>query len=780
MSKIILPAVALRGLTVFPNMILSFPVGREASLTSLDVAEREKTHVFLVKQIDAKEESPKTEGLHTVGTVARIKQVLKLPGNITHVIVEGIERAQLHAFAEIDGCMRAEIEYFKTRPSSAYDNNTQVTALMRLAGDYFDEYTQLNSKQSIGTEVMVNLVAAKTPGELADTIMAGINIDVEQKQEVLECLDEIERIGMTINILHTELEILRLKTTIEEKVKKRMEENQREYYLREQIKVIQEELGDKDGLQALSEEFKAKAEERNLPENVRDVVYKECEKFTKIPATSPESNVVRTYLENIFALPWTEKTEEIYDINHSEEILEEDHYGLEKVKERILEFLAVRQNTKNTAATIICLAGPPGVGKTSVAKSIARATGRNYARMSLGGVKDESEIRGHRRTYIGAMPGRILAAMKKANTINPLILLDEVDKLASSFNGDPAAALLEVLDPEQNGTFCDNYLEMPYDLSKVLFICTANDVSRIPGPLRDRMDVIELSSYTLEEKIQIASRHLYPKQLKETGLNKSKLKIEEDVFEYIIQSYTREAGVRNLERIIGKICRKVVKEILSGERKSIKLNKKNVERYLGIPKYKHLAMNKEAYAGVVRGLAWTSVGGETLEVEATVMKGSGKVELTGSMGDVMKESARAAITYIRANSEKFKLDENFYKEKDIHIHMPEGAVPKDGPSAGVTITTAVLSALTGAKVKNTVAMTGEVTITGRVLAIGGLKEKSIAAMQAGIKTVIIPEENLVSLEEVPDVVKEKVEFVSAKNIEDVFMYAFEKGDAIWK
>jgi len=780
MAKITLPAVALRGLTVFPNMILSFPVGRESSLLSLDAAEREKTPVFLVKQIDAKEEKPSLNGLHTVGTVARIKQVLKLPGNITHVIVEGVERAQINDFYEADGCFRADIGYFNTRPASAYDNNTQITALMRLAADYFDEYTHLNSKQSLGTEAMVNLVAAKTPGELADTIMAGVNIDVEQKQEVLECIDEIERIGMTINILNAELEILRLKATIEEKVKKKMEENQREYYLREQIKVIQEELGDKDGLQALSEEFKAKAEERNLPENIKDVVYKESEKFVKIPATSPESNVVRTYLENIFSLPWTEETAEIYNINESEKILEEDHYGLEKVKERILEFLAVRQNTKNTAATIICLAGPPGVGKTSVAKSIARATGRNYARMSLGGVKDEAEIRGHRRTYIGAMPGRILAAMKKAKTINPLILLDEVDKLASSFNGDPAAALLEVLDPEQNSTFCDNYLEMPYDLSKVLFICTANDVSRIPGPLRDRMEIIELSSYTLEEKKQIAIRHLYPKQLKETGLNKTKLKIDEEVIEYVIQSYTREAGVRTLERIIGKICRKVVKEILAGERKSVKLSKKNVEKYLGVPKYKHLAANKEPYAGVVRGLAWTSVGGETLEVEAAVMKGSGRIELTGSMGEVMKESARTALSYIRANSDKYKLNENFYKENDIHIHMPEGAVPKDGPSAGITITTAILSALTGAKVKNTVAMTGEVTITGRVLAIGGLKEKSIAAMQAGIKTVIIPEENIVTLEDVPDVVKENVDFVLAKNVEDVFAYAFEKGESIWR
>lgn len=779
MNKTIIPAMALRGIAVFPNMITSFPVGREASLASIDEAERNDSIIFLVQQIDKNENEPNFDGLHKIGVVARIKQVLKLPGNMTHIIVEGIRRAEIEDYYFLDGCNRAEINYIKTRDASAYKDNPNVQALMRIANESYEEYVRLSNKQSAG-ETMVNIVAAKTPGEVADTIIAGMVIDAEEKQEVLECIDELSRIGMVINLLNTELEILRLKAQIESKVRSQMEKNQREYYLREQIKVIQEELGDKDGLQALSEEFKKKAQERNLPDYVKDIVYKECDKFLKIPVTSPESNVVRTYLENIFALPWREETKEVTDITKSEKILEEDHYGLKEVKERILEFLAVRQNTEKNSATIICLAGPPGVGKTSVARSIARATGREYVRMSLGGVKDESEIRGHRRTYIGAMPGRILNALKKAKTINPLILLDEVDKLSVSFNGDPAAALLEVLDPEQNSTFCDNYLEMPYDLSKVLFICTANDVSKIPAPLRDRMDIIELSSYTTEEKMNIASKHIYPKQLKAAGLTKSKLKIDDEMLLYIIESYTREAGVRNLERIIGKICRKVVKEILAGERKSVKISKKNIEEYLGVPKYKHLQANKESAAGVARGLAWTSVGGETLEVEAAVMKGNGKIELTGSMGDVMKESAKTAISYIRANSQKFKLNEDFYKENDIHIHMPEGAVPKDGPSAGITITTAVLSALTGAKIKNTVGMTGEVTITGRVLAIGGLKEKSIAAMQAGLKKVIIPEENIPTLEEVPDTVKEKIDFIPVKNVEDVFAYAFEEGESIWK
>ena len=779
MNKKILPAVALRGLTVFPNMVISFPVGREASLNSIDTAEREKSKIFLVKQIDEKVESPAMEDLHNVGTVAVIKQVLKLPGSTAHVIVEGVSRAYIDGFFEEDGCMRAEIEEMQTRDASAYKNNPNVKALMKVASEYYDEYIRLTSKQTVA-ESLVNIVSAKTPGELADLIMAGVGVDVNEKQEVLECVDDLERIGMVINILNRELEIMRIKSEIEEKVKSRMEKSQKEYYLREQLKVIQEELGDKDGVQALSDEFKQKAEERKLPESVKDVVYKECDKFVKIPVTSPESNVVRSYLETIFSLPWTEKTDEIKDLKHAEEVLEEDHYGLTKVKERILELLAVRMNTKTPPASIICLAGPPGVGKTSIAQSIAKATGRKYTRMSLGGVKDEAEIRGHRRTYIGAMTGRILSAMKKAGTINPLMLLDEVDKLASSYNGDPAAALLEVLDPEQNSTFCDNYLEMPYDLSNVLFICTANDVSKIPGPLRDRMEIIELSSYTFEEKRNIAEKYLYPKQLKTAGLTKSKVKIDSEMLGYIIENYTREAGVRNLERTLGRICSKALKNLLETGAKSVKITKKNIESYLGASKFRHLMANKESYAGVVRGLAWTSVGGETLEVEAAAMKGSGKIELTGSMGDVMKESARTAITYIRANAEKFRIDENFYKEKDIHIHMPEGAVPKDGPSAGVTITTAVLSALTGAKVKNTVAMTGEVTITGRVLAIGGLKEKSIAAMQAGIKTVVIPEENIPDLEEVPQVVKDNIKFVTAKTVEDVFGYAFEEGENIWK
>jgi ATP-dependent Lon protease len=615
---------------------------------------------------------------------------------------------------------------------------------------------------------------------LSDVIAAGIVIGAERKQKLLECIDPIERLGEVIKILDQEVKILKLKAELEEKVKSRVEESQREYYLREQMKVIQEELGDKDGIQALSDGYKHLAGEKQLPDYAKKIVVKEADRLAKMSVTAPEANIIRSYVEHILELPWVEKTEEIFDINVSQKILEADHYGLEKVKERILEYLAVRENTRKNSATIICLVGPPGVGKTSIAKSIAKATGREYVRMSLGGVKDESEIRGHRRTYLGAMSGRIINAVKQAKTINPLVLLDEVDKLSISMNGDPSAALLEVLDSEQNNTFRDHYLDMPYDLSKILFICTANDVSKIPGPLKDRMEIISLSSYTLDEKVNIAMHHLYPKQLKANGLKKSQLKIDEETLAFIIEGYTREAGVRGLERTIAKLCRKVVKEIVSGEKKSIKITKKNVEKYLGNVIVRHLAANDKPQAGIVRGLAWTATGGETLQVEVNTMKGTGKFEVTGNMGDVMKESAKAAITYIRSEADKINVHSDFYKDTDIHIHIPEGAVPKDGPSAGITMATAMVSALTGAAVRNDVAMTGEITIRGRILAIGGLKEKIIAAKQAGIKKVIVPFDNKRDLSEIPESIKNGMEFVFAKEMDEVFNNAIAEGENIWR
>ncbi|MDD3570021.1 MAG: endopeptidase La, partial [Lachnospiraceae bacterium] len=658
MSRLKFPIVPLREIAVFPNMIISFPVGRQHSLDALEAAGKKDDIVFLVMQKEATVIDPNIEDLYEIGTVAKIKQVLKLPGNITHVIVEGMSRGRLENIIDCDGYVYGEVSEAEEPDDNDYSNNIPMQALMRLAADSFDQYLKLNRKTP-QNDTMVNVVSAKIPGQLADVIAAGMVIGAERKQMLLECLDPIERLGDVIKILDQEVKILKLKAELEEKVKSRVEESQREYYLREQMKVIQEELGDKDGIQELTQGYKRRAEEKKLPDYAKKIVVKEADRLSKMSVTSPEANIIRSYVEHILELPWVEKSKEIFDINISQKILEADHYGLEKVKERILEFLAVRENTKENSATIICLVGPPGVGKTSIAKSIAKATGRQYVRMSLGGVKDESEIRGHRRTYLGAMSGRIINAVKQAKTINPLVLLDEVDKLSISMNGDPSAALLEVLDSEQNNTFRDHYLDMPYDLSKILFMCTANDISKIPGPLRDRMEVITLSSYTLDEKVNIAMKHLYPKQLKANGLKKSQLKIDGKAFAYIIEGYTREAGVRGLERTIAKLCRKAVKEIVSGEKKSIKITTKNVEEYLGNVLVRHLAANDKPQTGVVRGLAWTAAGGETLQVEVNTMKGTGKFEVTGNMGDVMKESAKAAITYIRSEVDKINVHSDF-------------------------------------------------------------------------------------------------------------------------
>ncbi|MCQ4725136.1 endopeptidase La [Anaerotignum faecicola] len=777
MGKLKFPLLPLRGMAVLPYTVVSFPVGRQSSLNAVEKAQERDDLIFLVMQKDSQVNEPGLLDLYEIGVVAKVKQVLKLPNSMTHIIAEGLSRGKLNYLLKENDCFYGEISSVKE--DDIFEGNIHIDALMSLAMEKQEEYFSINSK-STASEAVISAVSAKTPGKLADVITAGLAIDVYEKQSLLERTEPLARLGEVINILNREIEFIKLKSEIEGKVRKRVEENQKEFYLREQLKVIQEELGDKDGIQALAEKYIKTAEDKNMPETVKDVVKREAEKLSKMSVTAPESNVVRNYVEYILELPWTEESREIHNISKAEKILDSEHYGLKDVKERITEYLAVRQNTGENFPTIICLSGPPGVGKTSVAKSIAKATGRKYVRMSLGGIKDEAEIRGHRRTYIGAMSGRILNAVKQAGTINPLILLDEVDKLSVSLNGDPASALLEVLDSEQNNNFRDHYLEIPYDLSKVLFICTANDVSRIPGPLRDRMEFINISGYTLDEKVNIALKHLYPKQLKLNGISKRQLKIGEDIMETIINNYTREAGVRGLEREIGRICRKTVKELLEGEIKSVKITEGNIEKYLGRPKVRRLAANESPKVGVVRGLAWTSAGGETLEVEVSAMKGSGRFELTGNMGDVMKESAKAAITYIRSKASEIKLNENFYKETDLHIHIPEGAVPKDGPSAGITMATAIVSALTGVSVRNDVAMTGEITIRGRVLAIGGLKEKILAAKQAGIKTVIIPSENEKDYIDMPDNVKEGMEFIFAKGAEDVFNNAMAGGESIWK
>lgn len=772
-----MPLIPLRGLTVFPGMVISFPVGRDKSLQALSEVEGKDEHLFVVTQKDTKVVSPTKEDLYSMGTVSKVKQVLKLPGNITHVILEGVKRGRLLKYLEEEECDFGEIiEYeqdFDDVPSA------HVQALMKVALENFESYAKIVQNTNMA-DAIIHAVTAEKPGELADIMAAGMDIPVQSKLEIQELLNPVERLERMIQILYHELEVLRIKKEIEQKVKERVDKSQREYYLREEMKVIQEELGDKDGVMADAEAFQKRLDEKNPPDYVKEIVEKEINRFKKIPVTSPESNISRSYIEVVLDLPWREETPEDFKIKTAEKILNQDHYGLEKVKERILEFLAVCKTAPKGNTPILCFVGPPGVGKTSIAKSVARALNRTYVRMSLGGVKDEAEIRGHRKTYIGAMPGRIISAMRQAKTTNPLLLLDEVDKLSVAYNGDPAAALLEVLDGEQNNTFRDHYVEMPYDLSKVLFICTANSLDKISKPLQDRMEMITLSSYTSEEKKNIALQHLLPKQLERHGLSTRNLQISPEAIDKIIDDYTREAGVRQLERVIGKICRKTVKQIFSGGKRSMSVTPEDLEDLLGIKKYYHDTIYDEPQVGIVRGLAWTQNGGDTLSIEVNTMKGTGRLELTGNLGNVMKESARAAISYIRGESHRFLVDENFYKEKDIHIHIPEGAVPKDGPSAGITMAAAMLSALTGAKIRHDVAMTGEITIRGRVLPIGGLKEKILAAKKAGIVRVILPAKNEGDLREIPDIIKEGLELVLVHEIEEVMKYALAEGESIWK
>lgn len=772
-----IPIIALRGLTVFPHMAISFPVNRTRSLDSVAEAEKNGGQVFLATQINPQTPNPEQEDLYTIGTLCVIKQVLKLPGNMTHVIVEGKERGRLESIWTKTSSDYAEITLLEQDLPEEPDD--YLKAYMRVAIQNYEEYTKY-VPNSTATDLLSSVEAASKPGKLADLIAAGLEISYERKQRILEMLNPMERLEAVLEIMQNEKDILTIKKEIESKTKTRIEQNQREYYLREEMKVIQEELGDKDGVGADAEKYRKQLNEKNPPEIVRTAIEKEITRMLRIPVTSPESNVSRNYIETLLSLPWIETTQESFDLSEAERILNEDHYGLEKVKERILEYLAVRKNVPEERPTILCLVGPPGIGKTSIARSVARALDRKYIRMSLGGVKDEAEIRGHRKTYIGAMPGRIINAMKQAGTINPLMLLDEIDKLGVSHNGDPAAALLEVLDGEQNSTFRDHFIELPYDLSKVLFMCTANSLDTIPKPLLDRMEVISLGSYTSQEKLHIAKEHFIEKQCKRNGLSAGQIKFKDDALEQIIDGYTREAGVRQLERVIGEICRKTVKKILSGEVKSVTVSEKTLESILGKRKFGKDIIYVKPQVGIVRGLAWTSVGGTTLSIEVNAMEGDGKFKLTGNVGKVMMESAEAAISYIRSQAKTFGLAPDFYKKNDIHIHIPEGATPKDGPSAGITMATAILSALIKEKVHHDVAMTGEVTIRGRVLPIGGLQEKVLAAKKVGIKTVILPWENDKDLTEINDEIKDGIEFVLAKTMEDVLKVALVKGAEIWK
>ncbi len=766
-----LPVLPLRGLTAFPDMLIHFDVGRAMSIKALEAAMKDGQWIFLTAQKDLKTDRPTADDLYEVGTICIIKQILRLPGDNIRVLVEGKDRARaLHYQKSEDGgeCLKAQVEVLYDILPLGGERREQ--ALVRTVQNRFEEYAALAPRLS--SDVALTVAAGGNAGYLADYIAQNIPIDFSVKQEVLEELNVNRRLTFLIRLLTEETEILRIEGDIQEQIKAAIDKNQKDYYLREQIKVIQSELGEQD-VSAEAEEYREKIEKLGLPEESASKLRKETERLAKMSGSSAEAGVIRTYLDTVLELPWKTSTRTRHDLERAQKILDRDHYGLEKVKERILEFMAVKTLAPDLKGQVLCLVGPPGVGKTSIARSIAEAMNRKYTRMSLGGVRDEADIRGHRKTYIGAMPGRIIAALRQAGSRNPLILLDEIDKMGNDFRGDPASAMLEVLDTEQNNAFRDHYIEIPFDLSDVLFVTTANDLSTVPRPLLDRMEVIELSSYTAEEKLHIAHDHLLPKQIKKHGLKGIQLIVPEETLSAVISGYTREAGVRRLEQVIAKLCRKAAKKIADGSTKRVTIHPADLEAYLGAPKFKEDNVSKEDEVGIVNGLAWTSVGGEMLQVEVAAVPGTGKIEITGNLGKVMEESAKAAVTFVRSRAEMLRIDPNFYKNTDIHIHFPEAAIPKDGPSAGITMATAIISALTGAPVRHEVAMTGEVTLRGRVMPIGGLREKTMAAYRAGIRTIIIPKDNQVDLEEVEQVVKDHVQFVIAAHMDTVMETAID-------
>lgn len=766
-----LPVLPLRGLTAFPDVLIHFDVGRAMSIKALEAAMKDGQWIFLTAQKDLKTDRPTADDLYEVGTICIIKQILRLPGDNIRVLVEGKDRARaLHYQKSEDGgeCLKAQVEVLYDILPLGGERREQ--ALVRTVQNRFEEYAALAPRLS--SDVALTVAAGGNAGYLADYIAQNIPIDFSVKQEVLEELNVNRRLTFLIRLLTEETEILRIEGDIQEQIKAAIDKNQKDYYLREQIKVIQSELGEQD-VSAEAEEYREKIEKLGLPEESASKLRKETERLAKMSGSSAEAGVIRTYLDTVLELPWKTSTRTRHDLERAQKILDRDHYGLEKVKERILEFMAVKTLAPDLKGQVLCLVGPPGVGKTSIARSIAEAMNRKYTRMSLGGVRDEADIRGHRKTYIGAMPGRIIAALRQAGSRNPLILLDEIDKMGNDFRGDPASAMLEVLDTEQNNAFRDHYIEIPFDLSDVLFVTTANDLSTVPRPLLDRMEVIELSSYTAEEKLHIAHDHLLPKQIKKHGLKGIQLIVPEETLSAVISGYTREAGVRRLEQVIAKLCRKAAKKIADGSAKRVTIHPADLEAYLGAPKFKEDNVSKEDEVGIVNGLAWTSVGGEMLQVEVAAVPGTGKIEITGNLGKVMEESAKAAVTFVRSRAEMLCIDPNFYKNTDIHIHFPEAAIPKDGPSAGITMATAIISALTGAPVRHEVAMTGEVTLRGRVMPIGGLREKTMAAYRAGIRTIIIPKDNQVDLEEVEQVVKDHVQFVIAAHMDTVMETAID-------
>ncbi|GGO05707.1 endopeptidase La [Saccharibacillus kuerlensis] len=760
------PLLPLRGLLVYPSMVLHLDVGRERSVKALEKAMVDDHLILLCSQSEVNIEEPAQDDIFRMGTVAKVRQMLKLPNGTIRVLVEGLERA------EVLGYVEENTEFYEVYARELQEPNTEdpeVDALMRTVLTQFEHYINLSKK--VTPETLAAVSDIDEPGRLADVITSHLPLKIKDKQAILETVPFRPRLEKLLDLLNNEREVLELERKIGQRVKKQMEKTQKEYYLREQMKAIQKELGEKEGRAGEVEELREQLENGEFPEKVYERIKKEIDRLERMPTSAAEGSIIRGYVDWLLALPWGKETEDVLDITRAEEILNEDHYGLEKPKERVLEYLAVQQLVKKLKGPILCLVGPPGVGKTSLARSIARSLGREFVRVSLGGVRDEAEIRGHRRTYVGAMPGRILQGMRTAGSSNPVFLLDEIDKMASDFRGDPSAALLEVLDPEQNNTFSDHFVELPYDLSKVMFVTTANMLQGIPRPLLDRMEILNIPGYTELEKLEISDRYLLPKQKREHGLSEEQLNLPQEGLLQIIRQYTRESGVRNLEQQIAAICRKAAKRLVSGESERIEVTADSLKDYLGNAKFRYGLAEAEDQVGSATGLAWTEVGGETLTIEVSVLPGSGKLTLTGKLGDVMKESAQAAFSYTRSRADQLGIDGSFYEKNDVHIHIPEGAVPKDGPSAGITLATALISALTGRAVSKDVAMTGEVTLRGRVLPIGGLKEKSLAAHRAGYKKVLLPMDNERDLRDIPESVKEAIEFVPVSHMDEVLEHA---------
>ncbi|NLB88151.1 MAG: endopeptidase La [Syntrophomonadaceae bacterium] len=752
----------LRGVLVFPYTVIHLDVGRKKSINAIEEAMLDNKRIFLATQKEAQTDDPDEDDIFTVGTVAEVRQILKMPGGTMRVLVEGLYRAETIEYISHEPYMEVKVrQYIEEEPVKA----PETEALMRTLISQFEQYVRMSKK--IPPETVVSVVAIEEPGRLADVVASHLNLKIAEKQQILEALDIVKRLELVCEILAKEMEVLELERKINTRVRKQMEKTQKEYYLREQMKAIQKELGEKDERASEIEEIKERIEKAKLPKEAYDKAFKELERLEKMPPMVAEAVVVRNYLDWLLSLPWSVETKDRLDLKVAEEILDKDHYGLEKPKERIIEYLAIRKLAKKMKGPILCLVGPPGVGKTSLGKSVANALGRKFVRMSLGGVRDEAEIRGHRRTYVGSMPGRILQGIKQAGSKNPVFLLDEIDKMTADFRGDPASALLEVLDPEQNSTFSDHYLEIPFDLSKVMFITTANSIHGIPRPLLDRMEIIELSSYTEEDKVHIAKDYLIPKQIKEHGLKDTNISFTEGAIRKIIRQYTREAGVRSLEREIASICRKVARKVVEDKNAYENITANSVVSLLGTEKYRFGVADKEIQVGVATGLAWTETGGDILAIEVALLKGKGNLTLTGKLGDVMKESAQAALTYVRSRAESLNIDPDVRDNYDIHVHVPEGAIPKDGPSAGITIATALASAMSGFPVKSNVAMTGEITLRGRVLPIGGVKEKVLAAHRAGIDTVILPVDNKKDMSEIPANISRKMRFVLVSHMDEI-------------